>query len=138
MVKDVRCTGRLARGVVGIKLCAYDSVVSLIVLNENGFIFTVTNNGYGKRTKIDEHPITKRGFKGIICMRLDKKNGHLSDVNRVFDGNDLLLITNSGTISRIRVNNVPCTSRNTKGVLLINLSDNEKLVGVKEVNKESL
>lgn len=137
-VKNIRCTSRTSKGVFGMKLSLNDKVISVIVFDENSFLLTATRNGYGKLTKMSEFLSMRRGLKGIIGMRIDKKNGFLVDVEKVSKDDDLLLITNGGIISRIKANDVPCTSRNTKGVFLINLIDNEKLFSIKSINKEFL
>lgn len=131
--KDVRCTSRISKGIIGMRLKDSNSVISLIVLEKNSYILAATENGYGKRTKIDEYPITKRGGKGVIGVRVDKKSGDVVKVEKVFDDDDLLLITTNGIISRIKINEISCIGRNTKGVFLINLSDGERLVSIKKI-----
>ncbi|MEO5354894.1 MAG: DNA gyrase subunit A, partial [Magnetococcus sp. XQGC-1] len=138
-VKDIKCSSRNAKGVLGIKLSNFDFVVSLVVFDaDDCYILAVTENGYGKRIKSDEYSITKRGGKGIIGAKINKKTGSLVDVERVFINNDLLLITDGGIISRIKVDEISCISRKATGVSLINLSENEKLVGIKSIDKEFL
>lgn len=132
-VKDIRCSSRSARGVIGITLLKDDCVVSFVVLEKNCFILTASENGYGKRTNIIEFGVTKRGNKGVIAMKVDKITGDLTKVEKVFNTNDLLLVTSSGIISRIRVNDIPCRSRSSKGVHLINLTEKEKLVDIKSI-----
>lgn len=131
--KDVRCTSRSSKGIIGMRLKEFNSVISLIVLEKKSYILTATEHGYGKRTKIDEYPITKRGGKGVIGVRVDKKSGEVVKVEKVFDDDDLLLITTNGIISRIKINEISCIGRNTKGVFLINLSDGERLVSIKKI-----
>lgn len=137
-VKDIKCSSRNSKGVLGIKLSTFDFVVALIVLDLDSYILTVTENGYGKRIKIDEYNITKRGGKGIIGTKINKKTGNLVDVDKVLITNDLLLITDSGIISRIKVDEISCISRKATGVSLINLSNNEKVVRIKSIDKEFL
>jgi len=138
-VKDIKCSSRNAKGILGIKLSNFDFVVSLVVFDaDDCYILAVTENGYGKRIKSDEYSITKRGGKGIIGAKINKKTGFLVDVERVFINNDLLLITDGGIISRIKVDEISCISRKATGVSLINLSENEKLVGIKSIDKEFL
>lgn len=131
--KDVRCTSRTSRGMSGMKLQSDDYVVSLLVSTDAEFVLIASEHGYGKRTKISEYSITKRGVKGIMCIRIDKKNGSLVCAEKVFETNDLLLISNSGIISRIKIKEVSCTGRFTRGVPLISLSKDEKLIGIKEI-----
>jgi DNA gyrase subunit A len=137
-VKDIKCSSRNSKGVFGIKLNALDSVITFIVSEKDSYVLIVTENGYGKRVKIDEYAITKRGGKGIIGTKINKKIGYLVDVVKVFPDNDLLLITDSGIISRIKVIEISSTSRKALGVSLINLSENEKLFGIKSIDKEFL
>ncbi len=137
-VKDIKCSSRNTKGVLGLKLSTFDFIVSLIVLDTNSDVLTVTENGYGKRVKVDEYNITKRGGKGMIGTKVNKKTGNLVGVDKVLIINDLLLITDSGIISRIKVDEISCISRKATGVSLINLSINEKLACIKSIDKEFL
>lgn len=138
-VKDIKCSSRNSKGVLGIKLSDLDCVVSLIVFDvDEYYVLAVTENGYGKRIKSDEYNITKRGGRGVIGAKINKKTGYLVDVECVFINNDLLLITDGGIISRIKVDEISCISRKATGVSLISLSDNEKLVSIKSIDKEFL
>ncbi|HIH2762987.1 MAG TPA: DNA gyrase subunit A [Candidatus Azoamicus sp.] len=138
-VKDIKCSSRNSKGVLGIKLFDSDCVVSLIVFDtDEYYVLAVTENGYGKRIKSDEYNITKRGGRGVIGAKVNKKTGYLVDVECVFINNDLLLITDGGIISRIKVDEISCISRKATGVSLISLSDNEKLVSIKSIDKEFL
>jgi DNA gyrase subunit A len=137
-VKDIKCSSRNSRGVLGIKLAALDFVVSIVIIDVDGYILAVTENGYGKRIKSDEYSITRRGCKGIIGTKINKKTGNLVDVEMVFLNNDLLLISDVGIISRIKVDEITCISRKATGVSLISLSENEKLVCIKSIDKELL
>lgn len=132
-VEDVRCTSRNSIGITGIKLQKNESVVSIVVVNFDGYVITATNKGFGKKSKITDYPLTKRGGKGVIGIKLDKKNGNVVKVEKVLFGDDLLLITTNGIMSRISIDEISCTGRNTKGVFLINLSKNESLVCIKKI-----
>ena len=129
---DVRLTGRAARGVRGIKINKDDCLISLIVLKFSNHILTATNNGYGKKTVLDEFPVTRRGGKGVIGIRLNEKNSYVIGVVATSVNDELILITNKGIFSRIRTNEVSCIGRLTKGVILINLFNDDYLVGIKK------
>lgn len=131
--KDVRCLSRTAKGSIGIRLNVGDNVISLVVLDKNVDILVATANGYGKRSNIDEYPITKRGGKGVIGIRIDKKSGYVVKVEKIFESDEVFLITTRGMITRIKVKEIPCTGRKTRGVFLINLSGNEFLVSIKRI-----
>lgn len=138
-VKDIKCSNRNSKGVLGIKLALLDFVVSIVIIDvDSCYILAVTENGYGKRIKSDEYSITRRGGKGIIGTKINKKTGNLVDVEIVFINNDLLLVSDVGIISRIKVDEITCISRKAIGVSLISLSENEKLVCIKSIDKELL
>ena len=130
---QVRSMGRTARGVRGIKLGKNQKLVSLIVIENDLPILSATENGYGKRTNLDQHRITARGSSGVIAVQTTERNGSLVDAIQVDDNAEMLLISNQGTIIRIRANNVALVSRNTQGVKLINVAENEKLISLKVV-----
>lgn len=135
LADSVRCSSRQSGGVRGIKLKSEELVVSFIVVKDGCYILTSTLNGYGKRTLISEYPLIGRGGKGVIDIKIDKKNGNVVKVDSVIDEDELILITNRGTLVRMKVSEVSCFGRNTKGVLLINLSKNEHLVSIKKINR---
>ena len=132
-VNSIRCTGRASRGVNGMRLGKNEHIVSLIVSNKNAYIVTATQYGFGKRTKVSDYPITNRGGKGVRGICIDKKNGDVAQVEQVFDGDDLLLITKNGIMSRINISEIPCIGRNTKGVVFIKLSKRDCLVCIKRI-----
>jgi len=129
----VKVTSRMSKGVIGMRLKRDENIISSIVFKEKGYILTATENGFGKKTSVDEYPLTSRGRKGIIAMKLDKKIGKIIKVEYVFEKDGLLLITNKGILVRIKVKEIPTIGRNTKGVVLMTLSNNEYLVSIKKI-----
>jgi DNA gyrase subunit A len=128
--EEVREMGRLAQGVRGIHLKEDDWVVGTAVLAQEGTVLTVTENGFGKRTQTEEYRKQARGGKGIITMKTTERNGAVVGVLPVTDEDDLMIITDGGKIIRLRVKDLSIIGRNTQGVRLINLDEQEKLVGV--------
>ncbi|MBB3188968.1 DNA gyrase subunit A [Halomonas cerina] len=149
----VRAMGRTARGVRGMKLLGGAEVISLIipqsqqidaeadvgaeaeqgatVENGNGgqiYILTASENGYGKRTRLEEFPLRGRGGQGVIAMQTSDRNGALVAAMQVYSTDEMMLITDRGTLVRTRVDEVSITSRNTQGVMLIRLGNDETLV----------
>ncbi|MCE8014932.1 DNA gyrase subunit A [Halomonas sp. MCCC 1A17488] len=152
---NVRAMGRTARGVRGMKLLGDAEVISLIIPQsqqidadadadsetegeegtalENGnggqiYILTASENGYGKRTRLEEFPLRGRGGQGVIAMQTSERNGSLVAAMQVYSADEMMLITDRGTLVRTRVDEVSITSRNTQGVMLIRLGNDEKLV----------
>jgi len=135
--KDFRATGRFTRGVRGIRLRDEDYVVSMgvisqddIIANGNGTgktILTISENGYGKRTAISEYTTTRRGSKGVITLKTTERNGYLAALMIVDDSEDLMIVTQDGMIIRQKIANINVISRNTQGVRLININDNDKV-----------
>jgi DNA gyrase subunit A len=131
---DVRAMGRTAAGVRGIKLAAEDAkVVSLIVPEEGMSVLTACVHGYGKRTLIDDFPVYGRGGQGVIGIQVSDRNGPVVGAVQVADDDEIILITDQGTLVRTRVSEVSCQGRNTQGVTLIRLTNDEHLVGVVRV-----
>jgi DNA gyrase subunit A len=132
---DVRAMGRTARGVRGIKLGVGHRMISLIIPQENGRVLTVSENGYGKRTLMEDFPIKGRGTKGVIAMQTTDRNGDLVGAVQVFDGDELMLISNQGTLVRTRADEVSVLGRNTQGVRVIRTKEGEHLVGVERIEE---
>jgi DNA gyrase subunit A len=128
--KDIREMGRTAQGVKGIRLSPSDWVVGAEVLSQEGTILTVTENGFGKRTRTEEYREQGRAGKGIITIKTSSRNGPVVGVLQVTDEDDLMIITDRGKIIRMRVKDISVLGRNTQGVRLINLEDQEKVVSV--------
>ena len=131
--KGVRPMGRTAAGVRGIKLTSDDRVVSLIVPRGDGAILTVTENGYGKRTQLEEYPTRSRGTQGVISIKVSERNGLVVGAVQVEENDQIMIITNAGTLVRTRVKEVSVVGRNTQGVTLIRTSEEEQVVGLQRI-----
>lgn len=157
----VRAMGRLATGVRGIKLALtndlnddesaveiedvsddnaeetldlnIDKVVSLVIPKNDGEILTATQNGYGKRTKLEEYPTKSRNTKGVISIKVSERNGKVVAATQVVDTDQIMLITDAGTLVRTRVSEVSIVGRNTQGVRLIRTSENEHVVSLERI-----
>ncbi|MCK5874499.1 MAG: DNA gyrase subunit A [Alcanivoracaceae bacterium] len=129
----VRVMGRTARGVRGMKVAKGEEIIALIVPEQGGQLLTASLNGYGKRTGVDEFPTKGRGTQGVIGMVVNERNGLLIGATQVFGGEDIMLISDQGTLVRTRVDEVSLLSRNTQGVTLIKLASDEHLVGVERI-----
>ncbi len=131
--EDVRGMGRTARGVRGVKLQENQRVISLVVVHPEGDILTATENGYGKRTAIDEYRATGRGGQGVISIQVSERNGKVIGAIQVTAKNEVMLISNKGTLVRVPVSEISLVGRNTQGVRLINLVNDEMLVGLEPI-----
>jgi DNA gyrase subunit A len=129
----VRPTGRTARGVRGIRIEEDQAVISLIVAHPNGTILTATENGYGKRTAIEEYRVSGRGGQGVISIQVTERNGKVVRSVQVNDNDEAMLITDKGTLVRFRVSELSIIGRNTQGVRLINVSSGESVVGMQKI-----
>ncbi len=130
---DVRPMGRTARGVRGIRLVEGQTVVSLILPDDEAFILTASEKGYGKRTDVTEFPVYGRGGQGVIAIQCSDRNGKLVGAVQVIEGDELMLISNQGTLVRTRAGEISVVGRNTQGVRLIRVADDEQLVGVERI-----
>jgi len=129
----VRAVGRTARGVRGITLTPNNKVISLIITSTGGNVLTATVNGFGKRTPVDDYPVKGRGGKGVIAIKTTERNGELIGAVLVEDDDDIVLISNRGTLVRTAVSGISLVSRNTQGVNLIRLNKDEQLVGLDKI-----
>jgi len=129
---DVRTMGRTACGVRGVRLAEGQRVIALIIVGE-GTVLTATQNGYGKRTPVDDYPVHGRGGQGVISIQTTERNGAVVGAVLVNDDNEIMLISNTGTLVRTRVREVSVLGRNTQGVRLINIAEDENLVGIEKV-----
>ncbi len=127
---DVRSMGRSAGGVKGITLEENDEVVSLEILSPGASVLTVAENGYGKRTDIAEYRVQSRGGKGIITMKATDRTGAVIGVQQVTDEDNLMLVTSTGKIIRLRVADIRVIGRNTQGVRLIDIEEGERVVSL--------
>ena len=130
---DVRAMGRGARGVRGIRLGKGQRVISLVIPAEGGLLLTASSNGYGKRTRLTEFPVKGRGAQGVIAMKASARNGELVAAVQVFAGDELMLISDLGTLVRTGADGVSVISRNAQGVRLISLRGEESLNGVARI-----
>lgn len=126
----VRPTGRGTYGVIGVSLDEGDEVVSMEILNQGASILTVAENGFGKRTAMEEYRLQSRGGKGVITMKTTDKTGRVIGVQQVTDDDQLMMITNRGKIIRLRIKDIRTIGRNTQGVRLIEMNDNERVVSL--------
>jgi DNA gyrase subunit A len=128
----VRCMGRTASGVRGVRLQDGQRVVSLVVAKE-GDILTATEKGYGKRTAIDEYRISGRGGQGVISIHVNDRNGKVVGAIQVMGDDEVMLISDKGTLVRVPVAEISLIGRNTQGVRLIQLGEGEALVGLERI-----
>ena len=128
--ETVRAMGRTAFGVRGIRLGAGQQAIALLIADDRGYVLTATENGYGKRTRMDEYPLHGRGVQGVIAIQTSERNGEVVGAELVYDGDEIMLITAGGTVVRTRVDEVSVLGRNTQGVRLIRLDEGERLVGI--------
>jgi DNA gyrase subunit A len=136
---SVRPMGRNACGVRGIKLPEGHKVISLIIADKNtsGSVLTATEKGYGKRSMLADFPIHGRGGQGVIAIQTSKRNGDVVGAVLVDDEDEIMLISNAGTLVRTHVDEISVMGRNTQGVRLITLETEEKLIGVERIAEES-
>jgi DNA gyrase subunit A len=127
---DVRPMGRTAMGVRGVSLVGDDQVVGMEILRPGATILSVTQNGFGKRTPLDDYRLQKRGGMGIITIRTSERNGPVIGVAQVRDDDEVMLITDRGKVLRCRVSGISTMGRATQGVTLMDLAEGEKLVAV--------
>jgi DNA gyrase subunit A len=133
---DVRSMGRVARGVIGIRLLDEHQVVSMLVIGE-GDILTVTANGFGKRTLANDYSRQGRGGQGMIGIQTSERNGALISAIQVSSDDDIMLISDGGTLVRTNAGEISTLGRNTQGVTLIRLRQEEKLVGLARIEPEN-
>ncbi|PKN64310.1 MAG: DNA gyrase subunit A [Deltaproteobacteria bacterium HGW-Deltaproteobacteria-15] len=130
---EIREMGRVTAGNIGIRMDKDDEVVGMEALDEGASILTVTENGYGKRTKTDEYRKQGRGGRGILTIKTSERNGPVVYAYQVSDLDQLMIITGSGKIIRLRASDIKVIGRNTQGVRLIHLAEGEKVVAVAKV-----
>ncbi|HIG41176.1 MAG: DNA gyrase subunit A [bacterium] len=132
---NVRAMGRTARGVRGIKLKPAERVISLIIPDPDGEILIASEKGYGKRSRLDDYSVIGRGGQGVIGMKLSNRNGAIVGAIQMFEGDEVILISDQGTLVRTRGDEVSMQGRNTQGVKLINVGEDEHLVGLARVEE---
>ncbi|MBL4851554.1 MAG: DNA gyrase subunit A [Gammaproteobacteria bacterium] len=130
---NVRPMGRTARGVRGIRMQPGERMISQIIVTEEGQVLTVTENGYGKRTDVSEYSPQGRGGRGVISIRTSERNGSVVGAILVTDADEIMLISNGGTLVRTAVDQISVLGRNTQGVRLIRVAEGEQLIGLEKV-----
>src|SRR5512139_3028320 len=128
--EDVRPMGRAAVGVRGIDLEKGDAVVGMEILKPQGTLLSVTEHGYGKRTAVEEYGSQSRGGKGVIALKVTEKTGRVVGVSQVAESDEVMLVTDGGKIIRLGMDDLRVIGRNTQGVRLIGLADNERVVSI--------
>ena len=121
---DVRVTGRVSMGVIGMNLDDGDEIIGMQMDSQGETLLVVSENGIGKRTDISEFPIQKRGGKGVLCYKIVEKTGYLVGAKLVHEDHDIMMITNEGIVIRISVKDISIIGRNTSGVKLMNIDPN--------------
>jgi DNA gyrase subunit A len=134
----VRPMGRVSRGVRGMRLAEGDYIVGMEVLTEGKTLMTVTENGYGKRTSIDEYPIRNRGGMGVITIKTTERNGMVVAILLVTDEDDLMLMTDRGKIIRMPIKDISVIGRNTQGVRLIGMNPGERVVSAARLAEKDI
>lgn len=134
-MQALRAMGRTATGVRGIKLQDGQRVVSLIVPNGDGAILTSTENGYGKRTPLEEYPAKSRATQGVVSIKVSERNGKVIGAVQVDTNDEIMLISDQGTLVRTRVAEISVVGRNTQGVRLIRTADDEHLVALQRIEE---
>ncbi|MDA9064241.1 DNA gyrase subunit A, partial [Pseudomonadales bacterium] len=122
---NVRAMGRTARGVRGVKLRQEQTLIALIIPQPDAELLIASENGYGKRSSLDDYSVIGRGGQGVICMKVSERNGPVVGVIQIYSGDEVILISDQGTLVRIRGEEVSTQGRNTQGVRLINLASDE-------------
>ena len=136
--KDVRPIGRIAQGVIGMRIAEDDEVIGMesIIAGGKATLLAITENGFGKRTELDEYRVQQRGGKGVITYKITPKTGELVGVKIADDTQDVMLITDTGTIIRMHVNEISVLGRSTQGVTLMRTNDGGKVVSIEIVDNE--
>jgi len=130
---DVRPMGRTAAGVRGIRLPVSEEVISLMIVDEQGMVLTASQNGYGKRTVVEDFPIHGRGGQGVIALQISERNGQMVGALLVKPDDEIMLISSSGTLVRTPAGEISIQGRNTQGVRLIRLDEGDRLVGLERI-----
>jgi DNA gyrase subunit A len=133
---DIRHSGRDTQGVIGIRMEKGDEVIGMEVLRPNSTILTVCENGFGKRTDAEDYRLIHRGGKGVINIKVTQRNGEVISIKEVIDDDELIMLTQQGMSIRCHVKDIRVISRNTQGVKLINLQENDKIVAVARIEEK--
>ena len=135
--KDIRPTGRSSQGVRGIRLKDNDGVIGMVVASDEKTLLSVTENGYGKRTSISEYRLINRGGSGVINMQCSERNGNVVSICDVADNDDLMFISKNGIIIRVPASDISIIGRNTQGVRVMRLEENDKVVSAVKIAREN-
>jgi DNA gyrase subunit A len=133
---DIRPSGRDTQGVIGIRMEKGDKVIGMEVLRTNSTILTVCENGFGKRSLAEDYRLIHRGGKGVINIKVTQRNGNVISIKEVIDGDELIMLTQQGMSIRCHVKDIRVISRNTQGVILINLQEEDKIVAVARIEEK--
>ena len=138
--KEVRPIGRVSQGVIGIRLDEDDEVIGMesIISGGKATLLAITENGFGKRTELDEYRVQLRGGKGVITYKITQKTGKLVGVRIATDDEDVMLITDKGTIIRLKVKDISVLGRSTQGVTLMRTTDGGKVVSIETITSEMM
>ena len=136
--KDVRPMGRVSQGVIGIRLNDDDEVIGMesVISEEKATLLAITENGFGKRTELDEYRVQNRGGKGVITYKITPKTGEIVGVRIARENDDVMLVTDTGTIIRLNVKDVSILGRSTQGVTLMRTSDGGKVVSIETLRPD--
>ena len=135
--KDVRPMGRASQGVIGIRLNKDDAVIGMesVIAGSNATLLAITENGFGKRTELDEYRVQTRGGKGVITYKITPKTGDIVGIRIVEDNDDVMLITDTGTIIRLNVSEISILGRSTQGVTLMRTNEG-RVISIEKVSEE--
>ena len=131
--KEARPIGRTGRGVRGIRLKPDDLVVGAEIVHTGNMLLTITSNGYGKRTQLEEYPVQGRGGLGVMTIRCNEKIGSVVGIQQVTENDQLLVITSDGNIVRMKVDEISVIGRNTQGVRLVGTGESNQVVRVEKL-----
>ena len=137
--KDVRSVGRTAQGVIGIRLDDGDEVIGMesIIAGSKATLLSITEHGFGKRTELDEYRVQNRGGRGVLTYKITPKTGDIVGIRIATGEEDVMLITDKGTIIRIKVEDISVLGRSTQGVTLMRTNDGGKVVSIELINSEN-
>jgi len=137
--KDVRPMGRVSQGVIGMRLSDGDEVIgmeSIISGSKEATLLAITENGFGKRTELDEYRVQTRGGKGVITYKITPKTGKIVGIRIATENEDVMMITDKGTVIRLKVSEVSVLGRATQGVTLMRTNDGAKVVSIETIDPE--
>ena len=136
--EDVRPVGRAAQGVIGMRLDSDDEIIGMEPISDrkNGTLLAITENGFGKRTELEEYRIQTRGGKGVITYKVTPKTGNIVGIKITTDDDDIMMITDKGTVIRIKASDVSVLGRNTQGVTLMRTNDGGKVVSIETIQDD--